>query len=258
MKSFVFSSLNNSNIRYVFHDSYSWDGYGSRSYSVWERIGYYDTLGDGETQHTSEYPINRNYTQDVLVSLVFFLESTKDAECINMVSEAFPDAMQDSDIRFVLSLKAKDKKQWYSITEKKVSCNPKYAYDTRFHELPEGYRQGNFSDMFNLLTAGGRCYYKKDFVSVYVNKKAMADLSYAITGQFQGSALRHYENDYLPDNLQDNNYSDERFFIETEIEHAMAYLHRLSDVVSAKKAMKRIINAMESNRANKKGGMNNG
>ena len=120
-----------------------------------QKFRMFETMGDGMTQHSHDWPVTEEYAIDYLFSLAVIL--LEDEEIASNYSHMFHAQPRMDSLRFAASLvfdpeKDKDwnKKRYYSMSELKVSRNPKLQYDTRYKELNE-YQTGTAESILGLV-----------------------------------------------------------------------------------------------------------
>ena len=97
-------------------------------------FGYFETLGDGTTQHTPLMPARAEHFTDYCASLVSHCLKNPDARLSTHLfglDSAHPDI-----IRFLASIQSKDKRQWFTLDGCKVSTSTSHQYDKRWHPVP--------------------------------------------------------------------------------------------------------------------------
>ena len=143
MNTFTFSSIARPTWRYRLYEKsddnpgYDW----RRSWgSISDHLSQYDTMGDGETQHSPDCLVQNEDFCDVVASLVENLHR------IPVDMEQMPGWLRwfwrtdcvasDEQIRFALSLKFDERKTtYYNLSELKKSSSSDKRYDKRWEEL---------------------------------------------------------------------------------------------------------------------------
>ena len=121
-----------------------------------QKFRMFETMGDGMTQHSHDWPVTEEFVIDYLFSLAGVL--LEDAELSNHYGHMFHVQPRLDSLKFAASLifdpekdKEWNKKRYYSMSEEKVSRNPKLQYDTRYKELNE-YHTGTAESILALVT----------------------------------------------------------------------------------------------------------
>jgi len=134
-----FPSLTSDQHAYEFDSAHDWE---VRRPAVSCACRMFDTLGDGMCAHSPAWPIPREKFVDYCYSLADYLVKNpqKYADCGMIKYEFMPDCY-DERIAFAASIVYKDtsdkgKRQYYSLSEKKLSTADKLRYDKRFEEVP--------------------------------------------------------------------------------------------------------------------------
>ena len=130
----TFPSLNSANIRYLVDGLDYYDRRDRKLGAVdWARE--FDTLGDGETQHSPDTWVHEDQLPDFCCSILLHLQShPEDLESIAKKYH-FPQ-IYNKEILFFASLKYKEgKTQYFSRNEQKVSTSANKAHDKRWKEV---------------------------------------------------------------------------------------------------------------------------
>lgn len=99
-------------------------------------MSQYDTYGDGTTAHTPDYGINREAFVDWCHSLADWIGKNPDAvEHAGMAWRLEP-LIRKNDMEFAATVRFKNKRQWYSLKELKVTSSDK-THDRRYFEVTE-------------------------------------------------------------------------------------------------------------------------
>lgn len=153
MATFVFPSLKNPSVRYIYlTDTMTlWDDwYRNRSNLLSNHAGKYDTLGDGETQHTPRVPVPLNDMEDYLYS---FLVAAKAGEVPVAIIDSINDApVTIPTIRFLSKLRpGKGKTRYFTIQvgDGKASLDPEKRHDERWSTVPDD-ADGSTKAIYNL------------------------------------------------------------------------------------------------------------
>jgi hypothetical protein len=119
-----------------------------------QKFRMFETYGDNLIQHSHDWPVTEEYAIDYLFSFAVVL--LEDAEIADNYSHMFHAEPRPDALKFAASLvfdpekdKEWNKKRYYSMSELKVSRNPKLQYDTRYKELNE-YQTGTAESIFAL------------------------------------------------------------------------------------------------------------
>jgi hypothetical protein len=142
MKTFTFSSIARPNWRYRLYErndnnpAHNWR---QSSYAISDVLSQFDTMGDGETQHSPDVLVQNEDFCDLLASLVVALHR------IPVDVEEMPgwlrwfwrsDCASDEQIRFALALKYNPKRSvYYSLRDLKKSFNSDKRHDKRWELL---------------------------------------------------------------------------------------------------------------------------
>src|SRR6185312_2795858 len=108
------SLLHPDNYVFTFHNR-SWWADQRPNYSMWQHAGFYETMGDGWTQHNTELRVQKEMWTDYLASLAAFLVQPNAAEyarsvrdssepAIKYVAERWPDQVQPRFIDFAFGV----------------------------------------------------------------------------------------------------------------------------------------------------------
>jgi len=142
---FQFKSIGKSNeIGYVY-DSLS---YSKNDFGLHDSLFQYNTYGDGNTQHTPEYPVSvDNYTDFVISLIDHFRKDMKLAFDVCM----FFQIVEPEKIRFYNSLKYDvNKFRYYNPETMKTSTSESKQYDKRWIEIPS-YCDGSLKSLVSLV-----------------------------------------------------------------------------------------------------------
>lgn len=130
------SILNHGSIGYEFtNDSMTfWDQSYRYGNVIHCSMGYFETYGDGATQHTPLMPCTKEHFTDYCVSLVRHMLSNPTEELQTYLFGL--EKCNAETIKFLAGIKFRDdKRQWFSIGDKKVSSSDSKKYDTRWTEV---------------------------------------------------------------------------------------------------------------------------
>lgn len=142
-KKLVFPSIQYPDRRYVWYES-SYDSPGwtmdRGRWSLDEHAFQYETLGDGECQHSNDCVVSRDLWIDYLTSLgAYLVDNPKDAE---VVASNWPHGENIEQVRFALSLCRKEGKvQYYNLDECKLSSSDSKRHDKRWKEVESWHDQ---------------------------------------------------------------------------------------------------------------------
>ncbi len=135
----IFASIAEPNRRYTAH-SYraDWkDHYRSADRHVADWVGWFDTLGDGNTQHTPEVPVPCDWLGDYTASLAAYLIDAHEEDVAMVAATFYRSTIDLATIRFAASVKYNpDKRRWYSMDERKISAADSRRHDRRWKEVP--------------------------------------------------------------------------------------------------------------------------
>jgi hypothetical protein len=123
--------------------------------------GWFQTYGDGMTQHSHASPIQRQDVLDYLASLAAYLVEHHDSETLECLAKDWPNPecnVGRVSVTFALSVKRKEttdkngysKRQYYSMDARKVSTADAKRNDRRWEEVPE-YANGTAQSACRLL-----------------------------------------------------------------------------------------------------------
>jgi hypothetical protein len=134
-------------------------GYNSEAFKYHSRdylssdVFEFDTLGDGDIQHTPSYPTNMVYALDFLISISsFILENNipdDDLFTIQYLTTTPDD--ETSKINFIYKLKnVEGKRTFFNINNEKISRSESKRYDKRWTEVPSWFT-GSTQDIYTLF-----------------------------------------------------------------------------------------------------------
>lgn len=131
---------------YVYDSSVNYDG----RYAISTRLRYYETLGDGTTQHTPTMPIHLQLLADCLFSLAQAMLTN--GELADAAYELRSGLASDRDLEFAFSVKYRDtnKPRYYSRDERKISTADSARHDRRYERI-ETRHDGSIDSAFNIL-----------------------------------------------------------------------------------------------------------
>ena len=129
---------------------YAYDSGGdwSSNVHVCREFKMYQTYGDNLTQHSTAWPITREYFADYLASLAAYLvanpdePNTGEETLTATLGYHFIDGPRDDGIEFCASVvyresdKSWDKRRYYSVSERKIGGKAK-EHDKRYQEIAE-------------------------------------------------------------------------------------------------------------------------
>lgn len=112
--------------------------------------GYYETYGDGTTQHTPLQACRQEQFTDFCVSFVrHLLDNPAQQDGVKGYLFHLSEVPVET-IRFLATVRYKeDKRQWYTINERKVSGAEAKAHDKRWFEVPKD-ADGTIASAFDL------------------------------------------------------------------------------------------------------------
>jgi hypothetical protein len=133
-------------------------GYNSEAFKYHSRdylssdVFEFDTLGDGDIQHTPSYPTNMVYALDFLISISSFIleNNISDDDLFTILYLTTPD-YETSKINFIYKLKnVEGKRTFFNINNEKISRSESKRYDERWTEVPSWFT-GSTQDIYTLL-----------------------------------------------------------------------------------------------------------
>jgi hypothetical protein len=125
--------------------------YHSRDY-LSSDVFEFDTLGDGDIQHTPSYPTNMVYALDFLISISSFIleNNISDDDLFTILYLTTPD-YETSKINFIYKLKnVEGKRTFFNINNEKISRSESKRYDERWTEVPSWFT-GSTQDIYTLF-----------------------------------------------------------------------------------------------------------
>jgi hypothetical protein len=133
---------------YVYDTAYC-DSIG-RFHAVNEHMRFYETYGDGMTQHSPSVSIPVEMMTDYLFSLASAMLADK--ELRDAANYAIRAGMaSDADLEFAFSVKWKEgKDRWYSRQERKVSAHAEKRHDKRYELVTEHFK-GDIDSAFRVM-----------------------------------------------------------------------------------------------------------
>jgi hypothetical protein len=151
VKMIKFRSVKRDNIVYVVTDKDNSSYYRSPSSYISPEVSEYDTLGDGDIQHTPEYLVSSINFKDWLISFSkHVLEnnlSEDEEKCIRFL--IYGDDKKE--IKFLEKLQYKeDKLTFFNLKELKISRAESKRYDKRWEKIPSWFVP-NAEEIFTLL-----------------------------------------------------------------------------------------------------------
>jgi hypothetical protein len=159
MNSFRFASVGSPDKRGYVVDSTSRYEVTRNGVCSWAK--YYDTLGDGNVQHSAATPFPVDMLPDFLASLAVCLAdepAEMREEMLGVVAKAWPtQRFTVEQVRFALSLKCKDTKAfYYCLQEQKTSTADSKAYDKRWEKVSayDTHVDGGFKSACCILRTG--------------------------------------------------------------------------------------------------------
>ena len=193
MTDFTFPSLAAPDRRaFVLHgDSMAlWDqGYRSSADHLAPWAGWFETYGDGMVQHSHERVVALpEMMADYCASLATYLledEGPEIAEAQRVAHSNFPRYLPIDKVGFTMTVKHKEgKRQWFSLSEKKVSRSESKQHDNRWQEV-KPWMDGSLGAVIGLLSAGRNDEFLGSFTLVEEVKAEYERL----TGGFWGSSF---------------------------------------------------------------------
>jgi len=145
MERVTFKSVSQANIRYVVtkdrHDLDNSSFYNSPGCYVDNTCFQYDTLGDGEVQHTPEYLVSTQNTEDFMVSLALYISENHNSELFKILEHLEPYGISTEQIKFLYNLKpnSNGKPTYINLQEMKKTTSDK-QYDKRWEKLDSDWR----------------------------------------------------------------------------------------------------------------------
>jgi hypothetical protein len=154
MANIVFPSLENSNFRYVLDGSHYYDRFDRQQGAV-EAARWYDTMGDGNTQHTPLMAVSDSMLADFCFSLCAHLRENP-ADLADVAKQIYLPEISRKQIDFFTALKyTEGKPRYFSRSELKVSSSDSKRHDKRWEEIPS-WSQGRLKDVFGFWLNGRR------------------------------------------------------------------------------------------------------
>jgi len=158
MEKIIFKSVRKVNIRYtIYRDHFSpaiptgvGYFYSNPSSYVGNDCFQFDTLGDGEVQHTPEQLISSFDLEDFMVSLAVFVAENHSKELVSVLNSLFPYKINDDKIRFLYGIHPSEKTIYINLSNLKTSTSSKKEFDGRWEKLPAGYSP-DFEHIFPYL-----------------------------------------------------------------------------------------------------------
>ena len=154
MERLVFASIGKGNIRYIWvYDHYKMDNHGFYSNCggyVSNCAFQYDTLGDGDTQHTPEYLVHKDDIEDYICSMAVYVAENPTKETFDVLSQGIHlNNISVDTVKFLVSLKSNGKPLYYNLHECKKSTASRLEHDKRWERLPDDY-EGTFRTIYNM------------------------------------------------------------------------------------------------------------
>jgi hypothetical protein len=133
-------------------------GYNSEAFKYHSRdylssdVFEFDTLGDGDIQHTPSYPTNMVYALDFLISISsFILENNIPGNDLFTILYLTTPDYETSKINFIYKLKnVEGKRTFFNINNEKISRSESKRYDERWTEVPSWFT-GSTQDIYTLF-----------------------------------------------------------------------------------------------------------
>lgn len=145
MERVTFKSVAQVNIRYVItknhYDLNNSSFYNSPGCYVDNTCFQYDTLGDGEVQHTPEYLVSTQNTEDFMVSLALYISENHSPELFKILEHLEPYGISTEQIKFLYNLKPNSNRKptYINLQEMKKTTSDK-QYDKRWEKLDSDWR----------------------------------------------------------------------------------------------------------------------
>lgn len=114
--------------------------------SINPQFRMFETMGDGLTQHTNDWPVTIEHLSDFLFSLLTELMTVPFDDSDSFVSEVryqFMHRPSDAEIKFAMGLiwkesdKSYSKRRYYSISLEKISSSDSKQYDKRYSRVED-------------------------------------------------------------------------------------------------------------------------
>lgn len=133
----------------------------------------YETMGDGECQHTPAYRIGAGNFTDFCLSVAQYLLENPDCD-IREYQLGLTGVCQDA-YDFLRSVTYKeDKRQWYSLQLRKISGKDDKRFDKRWQEVPS-WADGSVKSAYDLFRLNWEC--RKSFLERYATVQAFQELA---------------------------------------------------------------------------------
>lgn len=131
MKHVIKSVLEPNNIRYCDYDTGFYD-----AGLLVHNFGQYETLGDGEVQHTPVYRVGRGRLTDFCLSMAVYMVANPGAHIYGF--QLGLEKVPQEEIELLKKVKFKAAKhQWISLHQQKLGTSVHLQHDKRFVEVPD-------------------------------------------------------------------------------------------------------------------------
>ena len=186
METFKFASLVRPSYRYRLYSdyaanpAYNWRNTGSLS----DNLSMYDTMGDGETQHTPDCLVQTADICDVLGSLAQSLHRIPLDTCGNEDGDNkwlrrfwSVERPSDAQIQFVLSLKYNPQKDTYiNVNESKKSFSREKSFDKRWQRLENQEEHSPIENAVRVFCQDGSRYQTRSLFRILALVKRIAEV----------------------------------------------------------------------------------
>ena len=144
MDQIIFKSIKKENIRYVVTKSHydvpNSNFYHSPGSYVGNNCFQFDTLGDGEVQHTPLYLVAGADIEDFSVSLAIFISENHSIEMWEVLHYDLSNYFDPEEIKFLYNIRVKEGKATYiNLKEMKKTTAESKRHDKRWEKLSDDY-----------------------------------------------------------------------------------------------------------------------
>jgi hypothetical protein len=134
------SIAHNSTHAYLIETAYRPERSGGCALAEWAWM--YETYGDGLTQHSGEWRVQKEHIIDFCASLAEYLVRLDPAERDAVAAEfrfKWPEETPEKDMEFAYSIRYNSEKpyRYYNLRERKVSSAESKQYDKRWQRIPD-------------------------------------------------------------------------------------------------------------------------
>jgi hypothetical protein len=159
-------------------------------YRLHDSLKMFETYGDGMTQHSPEYYVQKEHLVDCLYSLAAYLLSNEEAAQTVYFRMKLPGSVTQAEVKFFMGLKYNAERiEYYNPQDRKVSKNEKYRHDKRWFEV-QSWADGTLKNVYRLmLSHNGYSSGLLDRIAVLIGiRKAM----YQLTGDYPWIDVEDY------------------------------------------------------------------